>query len=59
LKANDIKDFTVSYRFCEMIDRLTDFEKFNCKMSGLTQVKTGWKLTDGSQETIPALKMRL
>jgi hypothetical protein len=28
-------------------------------MNGLTEVKTGWKLMDGSQETITDLKMRI
>ena len=35
LKANDIKEFTISFR------------------------STNWKRIDGSQETIPALKMRI
>ena len=59
LKANDIKAFTISCRSTNLIDCLVIFEKFNCKMSGFTQLKTGWKRIDGSQETIPALKMRI
>ncbi len=59
LKANDIKDFTISCRSTNLIDCLAVFEKFNCKMNGFTEVKTGWKRIDGSVETIPALKMRI
>ena len=59
LKANDIKNFTISCRSTNLIDCLAAFEKFNCKMNGITEVKTGWKLMDGSQETISALKMRI
>jgi len=59
LKANGIKEFTISCRSTNLIDCLAVFEKFNCKMNSLTEVKTGWKLMDGSQETITALKMRI
>jgi len=59
LKANGIKEFTISCRSTNLIDCLAVFEKFNCKMNGFAQVKTGWKLMDGSPETIPALKMRI
>ncbi|MCR4623217.1 MAG: hypothetical protein K5780_00955 [Alphaproteobacteria bacterium] len=59
LKANDIKDFTISCRSTNMIDCLAVFEKFNCKMNGITATKTGWKRIDGSEETITALKMRI
>ncbi|MBO4405672.1 MAG: hypothetical protein J5821_02990 [Alphaproteobacteria bacterium] len=59
LKANGIKEFTISCRSTNLIECLVVFEKFNCKMSGLTAIKTGWKRIDGSQETIPALKMRI
>ena len=59
LKANGIKEFTISCRSTNLIDCLVIFEKFNCKMSGITEVKTGWKRIDGSVETIPALKMKI
>ena len=59
LKANGIKEFTISCRSTNLIECLVVFEKFNCKMNGFTEVKTGWKLMDGSVETIPALKMRI
>ena len=59
LKAHGIKKFTISCRSTNLIDCLAVFEKFNCKMNGITAVKTGWKRIDGSQETIPALKMRI
>ncbi len=59
LKVNDIKNFTISCRSTNIIDCLAIFEKFNCKMNGITAIKTGWKRIDGSVETIPALKMRI
>ena len=59
LKANGIKEFTISCRSTNLIECLVVFEKFNCKMNGFTEVKTGWKRIDGSQETITALKMRI
>ena len=59
LKAHRVKEFTISCRSTNLIECLVVFEKFNCKMNGFTEVKTGWKRIDGSQETIPALKMRI
>ena len=59
LKTHNIEDFTISCRSTNLIDCLVVFEKFNCKMNGLTTIKTGWKRIDGSVETIPALKMRI
>ena len=59
LKINRVKEFTISCRSTNLIDCLVIFEKFNCKMDGLRAVKTGWKLMDGSVETISALKMRI
>jgi len=56
LKANNIKEFTISCRFCDMIDRLADFEKLGCKVEGTTKIKTG---LDGILATANALKMRL
>ena len=59
LKVHEVKEFTISCRSTNLIDCLVIFEKFNCRINGLTEVKTGWKLMDGSQETISALKMKL
>ena len=59
LKARNIKEFTISCRSTNLIDCLVIFEKFNCKMNGFAQVKTGWKRIDGSVETITALKMKI
>ncbi|MBO7453858.1 MAG: hypothetical protein J6T91_00520 [Alphaproteobacteria bacterium] len=59
LKSRDIKEFTISCRSTNLIDCLAVFEKFNCKMNGITATKTGWKRIDGSVETISALKMRI
>ena len=59
LKANGVKEFTISCRSTNLIECLVVFEKFNCKMNGFAQVKTGWKRIDGSVETISALKMKI
>ena len=59
LKINGIKEFTISCRSTNLIECLVVFEKFNCKINCLTEVKTGWKCVDGSQETIPALKLKI
>ncbi len=59
LKAHRVKEFTISCRSTNLIDCLVIFKKFNCKMNSLTEVKTGWKRIDGSEETTPALKMRI
>ncbi len=59
LKSYGIKEFTISCRSTNLIDCLAVFEKFNCKMNGITEVRTGWKRMDGSQETTPALKMEI
>ena len=59
LKVHEVKEFTISCRSTNLIDCLVIFEKFNCRINGLTEVKTGWKRIDGSLETISALKMRI
>jgi len=56
LKANGIKEFTISCRFCDMIDRLVDFEKLGCTVKGTTEIKTG---LDGIFAIANALKMRI
>lgn len=58
-KENDIREFTISCRFCDLIDRLADFEKCGCKMNGVTEVKTAWKNLDGSTQTAKALRMEI
>ena len=40
LKENEIKEFTISCHFCDLIDRLADFDKFGCRMNGVTEVKS-------------------
>ena len=55
LKANGIKEFTISCRFCDMIDRLVDLEKLGCTVEETTKIKTG---LDGILATANALKMR-
>ena len=59
LKTNGIKKFTISCYFGDMLYRLADFEKLGCRINGLTNIKTGRQLTDGSQETAPAFKMEI
>ena len=59
LKVHEVKEFTISCRSTNLIDCLVIFEKFNCRINGLTEVKTGWKRIDGSQKTITALKMEI
>ena len=59
LRENNIQEFTISCRSTNLIDCLVIFEKFNCKMNGITAIKIGWKRIDGSVETITALKMRI
>lgn len=56
LRKNNIREFTISCRFYDMIDRLADFEKLGCKADGTTRIKTG---LDGILATANALKMRL
>ena len=56
LRENNIREFTISCRFCDMIDRLADFEKLGCTVEGTTKIKTG---LDGILATANALKMRL
>ena len=56
LRENNIREFTISCRFCDMIDRLADFEKLGCTAEGTTKIKTG---LDGILATANALKMNL
>ena len=59
LKESGIREFTISCRFCELIERLADFEKCGCKMNGVTEVKTAWKNLDGSVQMAKALRMEI
>ena len=56
LRGNNIREFTISCRFCDMPDRLADFEKLGCTAEGTTKIKTG---LDGILATAKALKMRI
>ncbi|MBO6056382.1 MAG: hypothetical protein J6P84_05400 [Alphaproteobacteria bacterium] len=56
LRGNNIREFTISCGFCDMIDRLVDFEKLGCTVEGTTKIKTG---LDGILATANALKMRI
>jgi len=55
LKVNGIKEFTISCRFCDMINWIVDFKKLDCTVEGTTKIKTG---LDGILATANALKMR-
>ncbi len=58
LKAEDIKEFTISCTFSTLLSTPAEFEKFGVFMNGLTTVNTGY--TDwntGEKEKIPAIRM--
>lgn len=58
-RENNIKEFTISCRFSDLIDRLADFEAYGCHIHGLIQIKNiRMELHRGLQE-ISALKMVL
>lgn len=57
-KENDIKEFTISSRFSDLINTLVEFEKFGCKMNGLTKVNASYKHWQTQDyDIIPAIKM--
>ena len=59
LKKNDIRAFTISCHFCDLIDRLADFDKFGCRMNGVTEVRSSLTNLDGSVQMINALRMEI
>lgn len=59
LKENDIMEFTISCKFCDLIDRLAAFEKLGCKIKGTTEILTSWTGLDGRRQKITALKMEI
>ena len=59
LKESDIKEFTISSKFCDLIDRLAAFEKLGCKIKGTTEILTSWTGLDGRRQKITALKMEV
>lgn len=59
LKENRIKEFTISCHFCDLIDRLADFEQFGCKMNGICMIKTAHTNLDGSVQTSNAVRMEI
>ena len=59
LKENSIKEFTISCKFCDLIDRLAAFEKLGCKIKGTTEILTSWRGVDGRIQKITALKMEV
>lgn len=59
-KNYGITEFTISSTFSSLITTLAEFDKRDCHMAGLTQVKaryTDWKT--GEHQLIPAIKMTL
>ena len=59
LKENGIREFTISCHFCDLIDRLADFDKFGCRMNGVTEVKSSLTNLDGSVQMNNALRMEI
>ena len=59
LKENGIREFTISCKFCDLIDRLAAFEKLGCKIKGTTELLTSWTGLDGRRQKITALKMEI
>ena len=59
LKESGIKEFTISCKFCDLIDRLAAFEKLGCKVKGTTEILTSWTGLDGCRQKITALKMEI
>ena len=57
LKENNIKEFTISCHFCDLIDCLADFD--GCRMNGMTEVKSSLTNLDGSAQMINALIMEI
>ena len=59
-KENNIKEFTISSRMSDLIETLVAFEKFGCKMNGLTEVNAPYKEWNTNNfAIIPAIKMIL
>ena len=59
LKENGIKEFTISCKFCDLIDRLEAFEKLGCKIKGTTEILTSRTGLDGRRQKITALRMEI
>ena len=59
LKENSIREFTISCHFCDLIDRLADFDKFGCRINGVTEVKSSLTNLDGNLQMISALRMEI
>ena len=60
LRAEGIKEFTISSTFSSLIETLAEFEKHGIYMNGLTTVNarhTDWNT--GKQARIPAIKMEV
>ncbi len=59
LKENRIREFTISCKFCDLIDRLAAFEKLGCKVKGTAEILTSWTGLDGRRQKITALRMEI
>lgn len=60
MRAEGIKEFTISSTFSSLIETLAEFEKNGIYMNGLTTVNaryTDWET--GEQARIPAIKMEV
>lgn len=59
-RENGITEFTISSNFSSLIDTLAEFEKYGCKMNGLTKVNARYvDVFTGERKVIPAIKMVL
>ena len=59
-RENGIREFTISTTMSSLIETLTEFEKLDCKMAGLMQVKAPYTdFMTGKNAVIPAIKMIL
>jgi len=59
LKENGIKEFTISCKFCDLIDHLAAFKKLGCKVKGTTEIQTSRRGVDGRIQKITALRMEI
>ncbi len=60
LRAEGIKEFTISSTFSSLIPTLAEFEKHGIRMNGLTEVKqnyTDWQT--GEKRRVPAIRMKV
>ena len=58
LQAEGITEFTISSNFSSLIKTLAEFEKYGCRMAGLTEVRTRFEdFNTNEKQIVPAIKM--